>query len=396
MKNKLWCIIIFLAYISNSNAQVNNTYEEIIPYREVDGKIIIRASVGGEEGDFILDGRDGLTLFPDAAAKRGIRAEANKAGHSSRPGVKILGASSAETLFIGENVYQRDIPLVIIEEPEALRNLQVDGIIGCRILQDVVLTINTRLKTITTSFPYRPKYMKLGNRDELQLNRDGAFCRIYIDGKPVLAGLDLLEEKALLLAEKDYPDFSGGNKQVRIAKDSLELHAEKAPRTILGRGILQHGVLSLDFGKQKFYFQPHGQGEDEHVLQQKTAVRPTSSVIAMDRPAFLKEVWNYRENKQWKYEGNRPMIVDFWASWCGPCMRMMPAMEELAEKYKGEVVFVKINIDREKEIRDIFNIQGIPYLLFITADGQVTTEMRAFTATELEQLIQERLIPKQK
>lgn len=390
---QLLSIIIILLLASGLYAQVKNTYEEVIPYREVDGKIMIRASVGGEEGDFILDSRGGLVLFPEAAAKRGIFVEEPTGGEQARKEMIVLGSAKAESLFIGENVYRRNVPVTVAAMPEAWAAWGADGLIGASVFQNVVLTIHAKAHTLTTSFPYRPAYMKLGNRDEAVLTGEGIVCRVMVDGQPMSVGWDLLENRLLVMNESDRERFPGQQKNITVAKEVLkDVPVAEGERTVLGAPLLGYGVFSLDIAKQKFYFQAYGEGEDlvKEAVTKETL--PASDLVVMDRSKFLKEVWNYREHKEWKYEGNQPMIVDFWATWCGPCMRMLPVMEEMAGKYKGKVIFAKVNVDREKELRDVFNIRGIPYLLFITADGKLSTDMRAYTASELDKLITEKLL----
>lgn len=70
-----------------------------------------------------------------------------------------------------------------------------------------------------------------------------------------------------------------------------------------------------------------------------------------------------------KYLGDKPAIVDFTASWCGPCQRIAPILEELAEEYKGEIVIYKVDVDKEKGLAQAFNVSSIPAVLFIPADG---------------------------
>ncbi len=71
----------------------------------------------------------------------------------------------------------------------------------------------------------------------------------------------------------------------------------------------------------------------------------------------------------WKYEGEKPCVIDFYASWCGPCKRLAPIMEEVAKKYKGQVIFYKIDIDKEPAVARAFGIQSIPQILFVPMTG---------------------------
>lgn len=86
---------------------------------------------------------------------------------------------------------------------------------------------------------------------------------------------------------------------------------------------------------------------------------------------FLQLVWNYEQNPdEWIYEGNLPCIVDFYASWCGPCKRLAPILEEIQQEYKGKIVIYKVNTETERELAAAFGIQSIPTLLFCPKNGK--------------------------
>lgn len=86
---------------------------------------------------------------------------------------------------------------------------------------------------------------------------------------------------------------------------------------------------------------------------------------------FLQLVWNYEQNPdEWIYEGKLPCIVDFYASWCGPCKRLAPILEEIQQEYKGKIVIYKVNTETERELAAAFGIQSIPTLLFCPKNGK--------------------------
>lgn len=85
---------------------------------------------------------------------------------------------------------------------------------------------------------------------------------------------------------------------------------------------------------------------------------------------FFEKVFNYEENEEWKYEGDLPCIIDFWADWCAPCRAVAPVLEELSEEYAGKLKVYKVDTESEQELAAAFGIRSIPSLLFIPADGK--------------------------
>jgi thioredoxin 1 len=92
--------------------------------------------------------------------------------------------------------------------------------------------------------------------------------------------------------------------------------------------------------------------------------------VQLTKETFLEKVFNYEENKEWKFEGDKPAIIDFYADWCGPCKMVAPIMEELAQEYDGKIDVYKINTDEQQELAGAFGIQSIPSILFIPLDEQ--------------------------
>ena len=81
------------------------------------------------------------------------------------------------------------------------------------------------------------------------------------------------------------------------------------------------------------------------------------------RQFFLEHIFDYRKGNDFVYNGDKPVVIDFWATWCGPCMRLLPEMEKLAEKYKGKVIFYKVNADKEKDLCSHFSVQAFTYVI---------------------------------
>ncbi len=85
---------------------------------------------------------------------------------------------------------------------------------------------------------------------------------------------------------------------------------------------------------------------------------------------FKEKVFNYEQNQDWKFEGNLPCIIDFYADWCGPCKMVAPILEELSKEYEGKVNIYKVDTEAEQELSAVFGIRSIPSILFCPAEGQ--------------------------
>ena len=92
----------------------------------------------------------------------------------------------------------------------------------------------------------------------------------------------------------------------------------------------------------------------------------------LTKETFLEKVFNYEENKEWKYAGDKPCIIDFYADWCGPCRIAAPVLEELAKEYEGRIHIYKVDTEKERELAAVFGIQSIPAFLFVPKDGRPT------------------------
>jgi thioredoxin len=93
--------------------------------------------------------------------------------------------------------------------------------------------------------------------------------------------------------------------------------------------------------------------------------------------SFKQKVFNYEANKEWKFEGDKPCMIDFYANWCGPCKMVAPVLEELSTEYAGKLNIYKVNTEEERELASAFGIQSIPSLLFVPMEGQPQMAMGA-------------------
>ncbi len=97
----------------------------------------------------------------------------------------------------------------------------------------------------------------------------------------------------------------------------------------------------------------------------------------LTKETFQQKVFNYEANKDWKFEGDKPCIIDFYADWCGPCKQVAPVLEELAKEYEGKVDIYKIDTEDQQELAAAFGIRSIPSILFCPKDDKPQMSMGA-------------------
>jgi thioredoxin len=95
-----------------------------------------------------------------------------------------------------------------------------------------------------------------------------------------------------------------------------------------------------------------------------------AKVEFLSEESFKTKVFNFEANKDWKFEGDLPCMIDFYADWCQPCKIVAPILEELAKEYEGKLNIYKINTEEQPELSAVFNIRNIPTMLFCPTDGQ--------------------------
>ena len=119
-----------------------------------------------------------------------------------------------------------------------------------------------------------------------------------------------------------------------------------------------------------------------------------TTTIELTKADFLKKVWNYEITGDWSYLGDKPAIIDFYASWCGPCKMIAPILEDLAAEYDGRIYIYKINVDKERELASVFGIQSIPTLFFIPVNGAPQMMQGAMDKASFKKMIEEIMIVK--
>lgn len=248
-------------------------------------------------------------------------------------------AGTLERLGVGENLFVQSLAVAAFDEPELPG---ISGVLGADVFRRHILTIDREGRTITLSSPFKPDYMSLRNRATMLSGATAGRQTVSIGGQTVTASLDSL---------------------------------------------LRVGVLTLDFTRAQTFFEPYATfARPERVAAEQPGNKPVAEdgkVVHLDREAFLRDVFNFRRYSEWKFQGDMPVVIDFWATWCGPCLRLSPVITELAEEYKGRVRFYKVNVDEEKEIAaGFFNVTAIPLLVFIPMEGEPVRYMPVGTAKE--------------
>lgn len=104
---------------------------------------------------------------------------------------------------------------------------------------------------------------------------------------------------------------------------------------------------------------------------------------------FIEKIFDFENEKEWNFKGNKPAIIDFYADWCGPCKMVAPIMDELAEEYQGKLDVYKIDTEAEQEIAMAFGIQSIPSILFIPMDDKPQMAMGALPKDGFVQTIKD-------
>jgi thioredoxin 1 len=106
---------------------------------------------------------------------------------------------------------------------------------------------------------------------------------------------------------------------------------------------------------------------------------------------FKEKVFDYTTEKEWKFKGDKPAIIDFYADWCGPCKMVAPIFEEISNE-RDDIVIYKVDTEAEQELAAVFQIRSIPSILFIPLDKQPMMQAGALPKNALEEIIDKELL----
>lgn len=406
---KKYISIIFLFISTFGFAQVENSAGDVIDYREVDGKIIVKAMVNGVFGDFILDIAGHCTIMKSELSKYKIDpASEAKFTYKEFRCRKFTPKSSVlvDNINVGSVASKMVASFFVLDEEPYLRELGVIGTIDASIFLNTVLTIDTKRKKITVTAPFRPPYMRLDHRKESEMMGSTITFNVMIESKECNVTLDTWNSATVSLTSEDFDKFSVGKKDAKngvlsinygkdipaekqfIASDLSFIKANLKDVTVVensslkkscvGLTFLKEGIVSLDFAKGKIYFQPHGlMAIDDGLILPKELVIESGKLNPISAKYFREMIYDYSKGGEFISKSDKIYVIDFWATWCGPCMNMMPQMEALAAKYKDRIIFCKVNYDKEKELCNAFSVQALPTLFFIPAGGKPIIEVGA-------------------
>lgn len=422
MKNLFILLLLMLAG-SVQAQQVKNSSTEVRDYKEVDGKIVLEMMVNGQPVDFVLDLAGGNAILPEYAEK--LKLPVREKQHPIKEfffkDIEVTEEQrTIEQISFGNNASRDDFPMLVLKDSPYLRKLGVAGVINGKVFANACLTIDSKRKKITTTLPYKPQYMSLMNRVKFNFVPYG--CGLYfpveLNGNTSSLIFDTWSDEMLLMTPEDFAQLSGktvkkttgvGYGEGKVATNGkmvgrmtfvntnfgevCAVENRGIKKSMLGGGILKQGLVTIDMQKARVYFQGFGEvpvidennGDDTKII--------AGELNPITRDYFLQHVYDYKSGKEFTFKGDKPVVIDFWATWCGPCMKLLPQMEKLAEKYKDRVVFLKVNADKEKELCNVFGINALPTLMFIPVGGTPVMEVGT-DISKCEQLIMEKLLKK--
>ena len=118
-------------------------------------------------------------------------------------------------------------------------------------------------------------------------------------------------------------------------------------------------------------------------------------VVYITTDQFRDRIFDYKTSKDWNYKGDKPCVIDFYTTWCVPCKRLAPIMEELSQTYCDQVKFYKADTERERELAYVFQISSIPQVLYIPVEGKPMLLKGLYPKEEIVKIIEEFLLNKE-
>ena len=114
----------------------------------------------------------------------------------------------------------------------------------------------------------------------------------------------------------------------------------------------------------------------------------------LTKTTFKDKVYDYSNSSVWKFKGDKPCVIDFYATWCGPCKRIAPDLESLSKEYTGKINFYRVDVDEQKDLAMAFGVESIPTLYFCPVNGKPRIEMGLIPKENLVEIINSLLTQK--
>jgi len=135
--------------------------------------------------------------------------------------------------------------------------------------------------------------------------------------------------------------------------------------------------------------------ENKTENNKRQLIEKKMGTIQLTKAEFLSKVANFEANPtEWKYLGDKPCIIDFYAAWCGPCKVVAPILEDLAKEYDGQIYIYKVDTEAEQELAGAFGIRSIPSILFCPMDGAPQMAQGAMPKESFRKVIADVLLKK--
>lgn len=121
------------------------------------------------------------------------------------------------------------------------------------------------------------------------------------------------------------------------------------------------------------------------------SVASAQTVLPLTTKEFKEKIWNYDSTKVWSYKGDKPVILDLYATWCPPCKKLSPILEQIQKEYGDKLQIYKIDTDKEPELTALFNATSIPLMVFIPKNSKPTVAAGLRPKEQIEQIIADKL-----
>ncbi|MCA1744150.1 MAG: thioredoxin fold domain-containing protein [Bacteroidales bacterium] len=126
----------------------------------------------------------------------------------------------------------------------------------------------------------------------------------------------------------------------------------------------------------------------ENLVATSAEAAEINQVIALDEASFAEVVFDFKNSTEWDYKGDRPAIIDFYATWCGPCKRLAPVLVELQGEYGDKIQIYKVDAEKNRELAAAFGVTAYPTMLFIPMDADPAGAKGLLPKEELERIIE--------